>query len=311
MDANGWRVGKKVDGVVQQRRIYGRSLEVLAELGGAGQVASRFVFLNPLGSAAYLTKAGHTYRIISDHLSSARIVVDATSGEIVQRLDYDAWGQILQDSNPGFQPFGYAGREFDPETGLVYMRARYYSPGEGRFVREDPIGFRGGMNRFAYVRSNPVNLVDPSGLVDLNLLNSAEQRAGDAYKSPEGVFSVAAHSIRYADSNEPFAFDDQRALDPNQPHVQLSAAQLAAKIRNTAKWKSGKIKRVLLLSCNVGTGKNSLAQQLANELGVPVTGVSGGRAQWDPRLADDEYGGWSPAVEDDAMYRTFPPDRRR
>jgi len=164
LDATGWRVGKKVDGVVQQRRIYGRSLEVLAELDDAAQVTSRFVFVNPLGSAAYLTKAGRTYGLISDHLGSARIVVDATSGEIVQRLDYDAWGQILQDSNPGFQPFGYAGREFDSETGLLYMRARYYSPKEGRFISEDPIGFKGGPNRFTYVSNNPVNWTDPFGL---------------------------------------------------------------------------------------------------------------------------------------------------
>ncbi len=169
LDANGWRVGKKVDGVVQQRRIYGRSLEVLAEVDGGGNVTSRFVFLDPLGSAAYASKAGRTYRIISDHLGSARIVVDASTGEVVQRLDYDAWGQLLQDSKPGFQPFGYAGREFDPETGLVYMRARYYEPQAGRFVAPDPISLDDGVNLYVYVGDDPQSFVDPNGLARITV----------------------------------------------------------------------------------------------------------------------------------------------
>jgi RHS repeat-associated protein len=59
--------------------------------------------------------------------------------------------------------FGYTGREHDPDTGLMYYRARWYSPETGRFVSEDPIGFGGGINLYAYVGNNSVNLTDPSG----------------------------------------------------------------------------------------------------------------------------------------------------
>ena len=55
------------------------------------------------------------------------------------------------------------GREND-KTGLYYYRARYYSPTLQRFIREDPIGFYGGINFYAYVRNNPVNWRDPWGL---------------------------------------------------------------------------------------------------------------------------------------------------
>jgi RHS repeat-associated protein len=61
-------------------------------------------------------------------------------------------------------PFRYTGRDFDSETNLYYYRARYYDPAAGRFLSEDPIGTYS-VNKYVYVRNNPVNRVDPSGLV--------------------------------------------------------------------------------------------------------------------------------------------------
>ena len=52
----------------------------------------------------YMIRDGVTYRIISDHLGSVRLVVNAHSGEVVQRMDYDEFGNVLLDSNPGFNP---------------------------------------------------------------------------------------------------------------------------------------------------------------------------------------------------------------
>src|SRR5262249_6192942 len=56
------------------------------------------------------------------------------------------------------------------ESLLLYYRGRWYSPGEGRFTSEDPIGLRGGINSFTYVKNNPVNFVDPFGLTRCNRL---------------------------------------------------------------------------------------------------------------------------------------------
>lgn len=61
-------------------------------------------------------------------------------------------------------PFGYKGREEDRETGLVYMRNRFYSPRLERFVNQDPMGIAGGLNTFAFAGMNPVNVADPLGL---------------------------------------------------------------------------------------------------------------------------------------------------
>ena len=78
--------------------------------------------------------------------------------------DYDAFGNSLGSAIPG--GYAFTGREWDPETNLYYYRARYYDPKIGRFISEDPIGFAGGLNFYSYVGNNPVNAVDPFGLVN-------------------------------------------------------------------------------------------------------------------------------------------------
>ena len=59
-----------------------------------------------------------------DHLGSMHLIVCVADRTIAQRLDYDAWDQVLSDSNPGFQPFGFAGGLYDRDTGLVRFGAR-------------------------------------------------------------------------------------------------------------------------------------------------------------------------------------------
>jgi len=65
-------------------------------------------------------------------------------------------GDPLKDENP----FRYAGYRFDPETGLYYLKARYYSPGLGRFLTQDRLIY---INRYVYADNNPINFVDPTG----------------------------------------------------------------------------------------------------------------------------------------------------
>jgi RHS repeat-associated protein len=72
---------------------------------------------------------------------------------------------VLEDSNPGFQPFGFAGGLYDPDTKLVRFGARDYDANAGRWTTKDPLGFASGeSNVYSYVEGDPVNLIDPSGL---------------------------------------------------------------------------------------------------------------------------------------------------
>ena len=111
-----------------------------------------------------MIKGGVEYKIISDHLGSVRLVVNSSNGNIVQRMDYDTWGKVLSDTNPGFQPFGFAGGIYDQDTGLVKFGARDYDPETGRWISKDPIKFDGGINLYAYADNDPVNKIDPNGL---------------------------------------------------------------------------------------------------------------------------------------------------
>src|SRR5262249_47179883 len=78
---------------------------------------------------------------------------------------YDSFGNVIAPSAAAVPTrFLFSGRELDVETGLYYFRARYYDPGIGRFLSEDPIGFASlDMNLYGFVRNNPVNLRDPAG----------------------------------------------------------------------------------------------------------------------------------------------------
>ncbi|MGX2029945.1 PKD domain-containing protein [Methylocaldum gracile] len=165
IDGRNRRIGKTVNGTLVQGFLYQDGLRPIAELHGQNQIVSRFVYADKANVPAYLIRGGSTYRIISDHLGSPRLVVNTVDGTVVQRLDYDAWGQVILDTNPGFQPFGFSGGLYDRDTGLVRFGARDYDPETGRWTAKDPIRFEGGdANLYAYVLDDPINWIDALGL---------------------------------------------------------------------------------------------------------------------------------------------------
>ena len=139
IDAMGRRIGKKVNGALMQGFLYESDLGIAAELSPSGAVLSRFVYGAQVNVPEYMERGGVRYRLITDHLGSVRLVVEATTGTIQQRLDYDEYGRIVTNTNPGFQPFGYAGGLLDDATGLVRFGARDYGAVVGRFTRKDPV----------------------------------------------------------------------------------------------------------------------------------------------------------------------------
>jgi RHS repeat-associated protein len=165
VDGQNRRVGRVVNGAVTHKWLYKDQLNPVAELDAAGNVVARFIYGTTYHAPDVMLKGGATYRLITDHLGSVRLVVDVATGTVAQRLDYDEWGRVLVDTNPGFQPFGFAGGLYDPATGLVRFGARDYDAEVGRWTAKDPIRFAGGdENIYAYVGGDPVNLVDPGGM---------------------------------------------------------------------------------------------------------------------------------------------------
>jgi RHS repeat-associated protein len=164
VDGANRRIGRRVNGVPVQGFLYQGPLRPVAELDGAGNLVSRFVYGTGVNVPDYFVRGGAIYRIVTDHLGSPRLVVNTSTGQIVQELDYDPFGRVVLDTNPGFQPFGFAGGLYDPLTGLVRFGARDYDAEIGRWTSKDPLLFEAGdVNLYGYVRGDSVSLSDPSG----------------------------------------------------------------------------------------------------------------------------------------------------
>ncbi len=164
LDGQNRRIGKKVNNVLTQGFLYGSQLRPAAELDGTGALVSRFVYGTRINVPDSLIKTGATYRPLTDHLGSVRLVINTATGAIAQRLDYDEFGQVTQDTNPGFQPFGFAGGIYDPDTKLVRFGARDYDAFTGRWTAKDPMGFASGQNLYSYIENGPIDSADPLGL---------------------------------------------------------------------------------------------------------------------------------------------------
>jgi RHS repeat-associated protein len=164
VDGLGRRVGKKVSGALVRGWLYRDALQPAVELDASGNVVARFLYGERVNVPEVMIKGGTTYRIVTDHLGSVRLVVDAATGVIAQRIDYDELGRVLLDTSPGLQPFGFAGGLYDPDTRLTRFGARDYDPETGRWTVKDPLLFEGGdTNLYAYALGDPVNRVDPNG----------------------------------------------------------------------------------------------------------------------------------------------------
>lgn len=110
--------------------------------------------------------AGTVTYVYTDPQGTPLAEADA-SGTITARFDYAPYGQSVASMGAAPNGPGYTGHVNDPDTGLVYMQARYYDPAVGRFLSVDPVGPAVGnisnFNRYAYANGNPVVNVDPDG----------------------------------------------------------------------------------------------------------------------------------------------------
>lgn len=145
----------------------------IEETNSSGSVVARYSQgLNIDESLAMLRSAATSY-YHADGLGSVTSL-SSSAGAIAQTYTFDSFGKQTASSGSLTNPFRYTAREFDSETSLYYYRARYYDATSGRFISEDPIAYRGGMNYYRYVRNNAANLTDPTGLYALKGFNPGE-----------------------------------------------------------------------------------------------------------------------------------------
>lgn len=136
---------------------------LVEETNSTGAVAARYSQgLNIDEPLAMLRSATTSYYHV-DGLGSVTSLSNG-AGSLTQTYGYDSFGKQLSSSGSLTNAFQYTAREFDSESSLYYMRARYFDPGTGRFISEDPITFAGGHNFYAYVGNAPISFTDPFGL---------------------------------------------------------------------------------------------------------------------------------------------------
>lgn len=144
-DALGRRIQRTTSAGADERYVYDGQ-DVQLDLNASLAVTTSY--LNGPGIDNHLrqtnTTTGASY-FLTDHLASTAALTDA-SGNLVEQLSYDSLGSNVGSARTRYT---YTGREHDPDTGLLYYRARFYDAQVGRFTSEDPIGLAGGINLFA------------------------------------------------------------------------------------------------------------------------------------------------------------------
>jgi RHS repeat-associated protein len=167
-DGNGDRVtrienGVRADYVNDVNRAY---TQVLAQMDDGGTVMERYLYGLGRVSGLLPGQAEPLY-YLTDVLGSTTDLTDG-SGMVVTSYRYDAFGTVREtepSGGSGVIPnrFLFTGQHQDDGTALVYLRARWYAPLQGRFLSKDPAGFLDGTNTYTYVGNDPIDFTDPSG----------------------------------------------------------------------------------------------------------------------------------------------------
>jgi RHS repeat-associated protein len=157
----------------------GEGGEVLDESNRTGTMLEEYVYFSGQRIARRDVGTGNVHYYFSNHLGSASMITDS-SGNIQEQTDHYPYGGIAYTSGADPNHYKFTGKERDSESGLDDFDARYYASTMGRFMTPDPLAGHVSdpqtLNRYAYVRNNPLNLTDPTGL-DFNLTCSGADTA--------------------------------------------------------------------------------------------------------------------------------------
>src|SRR6266481_7442847 len=180
-DPLGRRTTKTVSGTVTSFLHDGDS--EIADYDGGGNLLRRYVPGPAIDDyVAMVTAAGTATFFHTDKTGSIVAMSDASGNLVEGPYTYDAYGNCFSGGGAcaAGVPLRYTGQRLDPETGLYYYLARYYSAALGRFLQIDPVGYKDDLNAYTYVGNDPTDLADPTGLI------KAPGKCNTGSKSPGG-----------------------------------------------------------------------------------------------------------------------------
>jgi RHS repeat-associated protein len=212
------------------RRYLYRGWNVIAELDGNGNAIQRS-YTWGLDEAGSLTAAGGvgallritnyssgapttSYFVAKDGNGNTAALVNASTGAFAAIYEYDPFGQLtrseVSDNAISDNPFKFSTKYTDTQTGLVYYGNRYYSPGLGRFITQDPSGISGGINLYAFCTNDAINRYDYLGLTDdsdktiylpVFGVNESQFSVSDGYIEFGNVYGLAKYTDFFCKSS--------------------------------------------------------------------------------------------------------------
>jgi len=200
------------------------------------------------------------------------------NGTLTATYDYQPYGSVAFGQAPAGP--GYAGHVNDPDTGLLYMQARYYDPAVGRFLSVDPIPLRAGdgfaFNRFAYADNNPNGLIDPDGRdPKVPWYQRAWVAVRSFLNSPAALRAerAAAQGVIAAESSEGSPAEALVEADISISQAEMQAMQMEAKAQAVQSAQSPNV----VGGVQVGNTPSQARQALeeAGHEGTPVTNPNG------------------------------------
>jgi RHS repeat-associated protein len=169
----------------------------LEELDSSGNLIARYTQTQNIDEPLAMLRSGSTSFYNADGLGSITSSTNS-SGALAVTYTFDSFGNLINSTGSLTNPFRYTAREFDSESGVYFYRARYYDPVIGRFLREDPRKFKGGIDFYAYVSNQPLNLVDPYGLwPTLGDLGKALKQGKGAWDKAKGYAGQIGCQVSY------------------------------------------------------------------------------------------------------------------
>ena len=257
-DVLGRRIAKRVysgpdAGYV--RYLY-RGGEVAAEADSGGTLKRAYTW--GLGAdnlvAIHDYVGGDNYYVGQDQLSSTRWVV-RSDGTWQMTLRYTSYGALIDSTGTLPFPLRYRwiGREYDEETGLYYLRARYYAPSIARFIQEDPGGHATTSNAYAYGEGNPTNGRDLSGM----MVNAIR------FETPPPILSLADLGLGgndFATMDEGGGFWDRLDAQAAADDIIFAAARLQTLLVKAEAALRIEAQRGGILSLAAGMGLDLLAR---------------------------------------------------